>query len=192
MSLYPDYCTKAEVKALLGITDTVDDTAIDLAITAASRAIDGWCLRQFGSATAQTREYPITGRTVAIEDVTSVTSVAVRPEWDTTETALTSGTDYRLGPRNAAHKAQPYTSVTLANDYTDSVLKVTGTVGWTAVPAAVKQACQIQAIRFFKRPLSPFGVAGSPDVGSELRLQAKVDPDVQVLLQRYRRVWGAV
>lgn len=193
MSLYPDYTTASEVKALMGVSDSVDDAAIALAITAASRAIDSHCQRQFGSATAQVREYDIKGRTVAIEDVTSVSTVAVRPRWDTTETTLTVGTGYRLLPLNASGAGKPSTHVQLYTDYsTDRVLKVTGTVGWSSVPPAVEQACQIQAIRLFKRKDSPFGVAGSPELGSELRLLAKVDPDVAVLLMQYRRSWGAV
>lgn len=192
MSLYPDYTTVSEVKALLGVSDTVDDAAIGIAITAASRAIDQHCLRQFGSAEGEVREYDIRGRTVAIEDVTNVTGVAVRTRWDTTETALTAGTGYRLLPLNAARQGKPYTHLELYTEYSpDHVLEVTGTVGWTSVPTPIEAACQIQALRLFKRKDSPFGVAGSPELGSEIRLLAKVDPDVAVLVQGFRRTWGA-
>jgi hypothetical protein len=60
------------------------------------------------------------------------------------------------------------------------------------VPSAVKQACLIQASRFFTRRYAPFGVAGSPESGSEMRLLAKVDPDVAVILGPYVTWWGAV
>jgi hypothetical protein len=71
-------------------------------------------------------------------------------------------------------------------------VQVTATWGWTAVPATIKKATLLQASRFYKRRDAPFGVAGSPDMGSEMRLLAKVDPDVEVMLGDYRRKWGAV
>jgi hypothetical protein len=64
-------------------------------------------------------------------------------------------------------------------------VKVTALWGWTAVPVAVKQATLLQASRFFSRRHSPYGVAGSPELGSEIRLLARVDPDVGVSLRDY-------
>jgi hypothetical protein len=61
-----------------------------------------------------------------------------------------------------------------------------------AIPDAVKAACLIQASRFFTRRYAPFGVAGSPDSGSEIRLLAKVDADVAVILGPFITWWGAV
>lgn len=60
------------------------------------------------------------------------------------------------------------------------------------VPDSIKLACLLQASRFFIRREAPFGIAGSPEAGSELRLLAKVDPDVEVILGPYRSWWGAV
>lgn len=60
------------------------------------------------------------------------------------------------------------------------------------IPAGVTQACLLQASRFFARRYSPFGIAGSPENGSELRLLSRVDPDVAVVLAPYRVWWGAV
>jgi hypothetical protein len=71
------------------------------------------------------------------------------------------------------------------DQFTDNPL--TGTI-----PDAVKYACLIQAGRFYKRKDSLFGVAGSPEMGNELRLLAKLDPDVQVLIRPYKSWWGAV
>jgi phage gp36-like protein len=41
------YCTLAELKASLNITDAVDDTALEAAITSASRMIDDYTERFF-------------------------------------------------------------------------------------------------------------------------------------------------
>ena len=50
MAWQPDYVTTDELKTHLRIdlADTTDDDAIGIAITAASRAIDRSCGRQFG------------------------------------------------------------------------------------------------------------------------------------------------
>ena len=52
-------------------------------------------------------------------------------------------------------------------------------------PDAVKDACLIQAARFFSRRTSPHGIAGSPESG-ELRLLNSLDVDVQQLLAGVR------
>lgn len=68
---------------------------------------------------------------------------------------------------------------------------IVGDLESSTVPAGVNTATLIQAARFFKRRDSPYGVAGSPEMGSELRLQAKLDPDVYVMIKPYRAWWGA-
>jgi hypothetical protein len=55
------------------------------------------------------------------------------------------------------------------------------------VPSAVKLATRLQASRFMARRDSPYGVAGSPDAGSEIRLLSRVDPDVAVALRGFSR-----
>lgn len=60
------------------------------------------------------------------------------------------------------------------------------------IPDAVKLACLLQASRFFIRKNAPFGVAGSPQDGSEIRLLARLDPDVLVMLGPFISWWGAV
>ena len=73
-----------------------------------------------------------------------------------------------------------------------SYYNVTGLWGWASVPTAVEQACLIQATRLFKRKGAAFGVAGSPELGNELRLLSRLDPDVEVTLGKFVRWWGAV
>lgn len=58
----------------------------------------------------------------------------------------------------------------------------TETTQMTPVPAMVKLACEIQAERWFKRRDAPFGVLGSQEFGNYTRLQAALDPDVQLML----------
>lgn len=60
------------------------------------------------------------------------------------------------------------------------------------VPDVIQMATLLQAARFFKRKGAPFGIAGSPEMGSELRLLSRLDPDVELMLFGQRRIWGAV
>lgn len=106
-----DYATVDELKAYMGIEDTQDDVILELAIAAASAAID------------------------------------------------------------------QFTNTTFSED---------------DIPAGIKYACLIQASRLVKRKDAPFGVAGSPAMGSEMRLLDRLDPDVVVHARPHKVWWGAV
>lgn len=63
---------------------------------------------------------------------------------------------------------------------------------YLTVPAAVKYANMLQAARLWQRRHAPFGVAGSVELGSEVRLLDELDRDVQRALKRYRKQWWVV
>jgi hypothetical protein len=52
----------------------------------------------------------------------------------------------------------------------------------------VHTATLLQGGRLYTRRSALFGIAGSPESGSEMRLLSKVDPDVAVMLRGYRRI----
>jgi hypothetical protein len=203
-----DYCTADDLKAHLRISDTNDDAALGVAITAASRAIDHECNRQFGlTGSAVARLYTfrrvfIEGRAaLALDDLQTSVGLAVALDLDydgVFEQSLTLGVDYDMYPWNAAADSKPWTHMVMrwtSRAYFPCFargIQATGDWGWTAVPTAVQQACLIQAARFFVRRDSAYGVAGSPDLGSEIRLLARLDPDVALLLTSVKRQWGAV
>lgn len=205
MAWRPDYCSASDLKAHLRITDAADDAELAINITAASRAIDHACGRQFGSA-VQTRLYAsctsVDGRpAVSIDDIMSTAGLTIK--LDTARdgsyaTTLTVGTDVDLWPYNAAAEGEPWTAVVFREGAAalptgrPQELQVAGTFGWSAVPVIVKQACLIQAARFFIRRDSLYGVSGSPETGTEMRLLERLDPDVAVALAPVRRWWGAV
>ena len=192
----PDYVTSSELKAYLRITDTVDDAQLAVAISAASRAVDRFAGRQFG-VVDQAEERFFTARwdrrrcrwTLDVDDLMTA-PVSVEVEGGTI-------TAYDLEPVNAAPKGQPWTSLAVKPGSTvvpteeTNGVAVTALWGWSTVPVAVKQATLMQASRFHSRRDSPYGVAGSPEDGSETRLLATVDPDVKVSLDGYRRRWAA-
>lgn len=198
MAWAPDYVLASDLKAYLHISDTTDDAQIAFAITAASRAIDQATNRQFGLVSAPeervyTARYDKTRSryVVEIDDLMTVTGLEI-----TGESGAIDG--YALQPGNAEFQGKPWTRLVVHPDsahmptLAEDGVTVTARYGWTTVPVAVQQAALLQASRFFSRRESPFGVAGSPDLGSELRLLAKVDPDVAIVLGPYTRWWGAV
>lgn len=204
MAWAPDYITSAQLKAYLRISDALDDAQIALAVTAASRAVDNATNRQFGLVAAPearyyTAEYDSCERRyiIEIDDLMVVTGASIVADVGGEGTYDVSITSYDLKPANAVSKGKPYTQLWVRTagviqpiELTDGV-EVTAQWGWTAVPDTVEQATLIQAARFFTRREAPFGIAGSPDSGSEMRLLARVDPDVGLMLQSYYRWWGA-
>lgn len=204
MAWAPDYVTATQLKNFVRITDTADDAEVGYAITAASRAIDQATNRQFGN-TGAVQERFYTARwdkrrarwVIEIDDVMTSTGLLVHYDSDADETYASEITDYRLKPANASSESRPWTEIVVNSDSTtqptalEDGIRVTATFGWTSVPTAIVEATLLQASRFLIRRDSPFGIAGSPDQGSEMRLLARVDPDVAVAVTPYRRIWGA-
>ncbi|MBW0117024.1 hypothetical protein [Pseudonocardia abyssalis] len=183
-----DYATTAELGAYLRITDDVDDVTLALAIAASSRAIDVASNREFGlTATPELRYYTANYDRRSSRYIVQIDDLMTADDLVVTKDGV-AVTDYTLAPRNAPAKGQPYTELWVSSA---GEVEVTALWGWTEVPDAVKSACLMQASRLFARRDSPFGVAGSLDMGSEMRLLAKIDPDVEVTLRAFRRWWGA-
>jgi hypothetical protein len=208
MTWAPDYVTTDELRDYLDFqgAGNRDEDQIEMAIATASRAADKETNRQFGLVgSAEARIYRAqcdsgNARWFAmIDDLMTVTGLAVAtdPLGDDSFSGDVA-THYRLLERNAAQKGRPWTRLDIlsASSYQparpDLAVKVTARWGWTEVPRAVVQAVTLQAARLLWRRDSPAGVAGSPDAGSEVRLLAKLDPDVRTSLRPYRRMWGAV
>jgi hypothetical protein len=187
------YATLADVKASLKITDNLDDSLLEIAVESASRLIDGYTGRYFYNGGTATRNYAAADSwMVYIDDVQSVSEVATTDEVGNSYTVWTAN-DYQLEPLNGLSGgiAQPYTSIRAVKQYVwpfladRALVKITGVWGWASIPMAVKQATILQASRIFKRNDSPLGVAGFGDMGV-VRVGARLDPDVQHLVDPYR------
>lgn len=190
----PDYITAEQLKAYRNVDDAADDTVYAAAVTAASRAIDNHCNRQFGKTdAAQERAYTAwyhyeLGRWVVdIDDLQTATGLVVT-------VGGTAVTVYTLAPVNAVLDGMAWTQLVFGASAEAQPCGALGEVlitadpwGWGAVPVPVVNAAYLQGSRFVSRRKSPYGIAGSPDQGSELRLLNRVDPDVGVSLRGYRR-----
>lgn len=199
----PDYITGDDLAAELRIDDDVDDVQLARWATSGSRAVDDHCKRQFGQVAApEARLYtPAWSKSrcmwlVQIDDtMVTPTEVAVEQYAAGVFVVVTGSV---LRPFNAPAKNRPWTELALPDTAAvgsvfgrQGSVRVTAKWGWAAVPTEVKEASFLQASRFAIRRDSPYGIAGSPDTSSELRLLAKVDPDVAVSLNGLRRkVWA--
>jgi hypothetical protein len=204
------YATMATFRTFLRVTATTDatdpDSALELlALEAAARAIDRACTRTFRVAgTAAARVYSASlergagglSRWVADIDDTFTSAPTIALDATGLGAYTTATTAFRLGPANAAALGKPFVQVIFdrgtAIPYPELGVQVTAAWGWTtAAPTIIQTANLIQASRFMKRRDAPFGVAGSPEMGNELRLLAKLDPDVALMIGTLRRNWGA-
>ena len=59
---------------------------------------------------------------------------------------------------------------------------------WPTVPPGATRATLTLAVRYYKRPDMPFGVAGSPDLVGEINL-SETDPDIAAMLAGLRQLY---
>jgi hypothetical protein len=198
MAITNGYCSLADLKAALRVQDSIDDSLLELAIESASREIDGYCERVFYS-TSATRVYaPTNIYTVTTDDIISVTTLKSSSDGVTYDITWATS-DYQLEPLNnlAGGLVTPFTRIRATGNYLmpsfsvgtfyelEALIQVVGVFGWSAVPAAIRQATVILAMRLFKRLDAPLGMI-SNDMGS-MRV-GRFDPDVEALVAPFRKV----
>lgn len=172
----PDYVSFEDLREYVRIPDEADDYILSLAISTASNAIDRALNRSFDAqlSVAESRVFESLGNRIEIDDLFTDDDLEVE-----------GVTDYYLSPR----KGGPWTAIIAERP--PALVTVTAKFGWPEIPVAIQQATLLQASRLVARRDSPYGVAGSPDAGTEVRLLARVDPDVEVAIGPYRRWWAA-
>lgn len=190
MTWAPDYVDAGELSEFVRVN--ADNPYVGTYGTAAARAIDNFTNRQFGKLDAaatltyegyRAAQLPDGRWLVTIDDLQDLTGVTVTVDG----TAVAAGVDgYRLWPRNAVTLGGVYTGITLAARPCGDV-DVFGPFGWNEIPANVTAATWLQVNRWNIRQESPYGTAGSPSEGTEVRLSARLDPDVRVMLGPYVR-----
>ena len=188
------YCTSAELKAYVGITDSVDDANILKAINAASDAIDGYCNRRFYALTQTKIFTPVHPARLLVEDLLSITTLLTDENGDGVYEVTWTATDWAYHPINAPTSIpnQPYWAVnrTYQGNYVFPTrvlngVSITGSWGFsTTTPDAVNQACLLEAARLFKRKNAVFGAQTSPEFGVVNLIQKGLDPDAAMLLNQ--------
>jgi hypothetical protein len=194
MAITNGYCTLAEVKSALRLTDNVDDGLLEKAIESASRRIDGYCGRFFyKTASTSINIYPINEYLLRMPQDLSDNTITIKIDTTadgTYATTLTQGVDYILEPTNAVVRGYPYVHARMVGGATFPLYvtpsfptcQVTAQWGWNAIPSDVSQACVLLSMRQFARLNAALGVVGFADMALQVRA---VDPDVRDLLNQY-------
>jgi len=190
------YTTLNDVKSALNIEDSMENAAIEIAIATASRQIDDYCGRFFYTDGTQgspaTRYYtPENFFILPTDDFVSISEIATDDNFDQNYNTVWTATDRMVEPVNNPSRGWPLSRILAVGSYVfpaylPQSVRVKGIFGWSSVPFEVKTAAKIQASRLFLRNQSPFGIAGSTDIGT-VRLAAKLDADVEALLRPMRR-----
>lgn len=193
MAWKPDYVTTTELADYITIGDLEDDAELALCASAASRAVDRHCHRQFGKVDAvQERRYTARWNrrrcrwVISVDDLYDLAGLTV--------TIDAQAVTFTAEPVNAADDGRPYerlvvdpASVGKPTGEDGEVVVSTDKWGWSAVPPPVKLASKLQGSRFHWDRNAPAGIAGSPDTGSEVRLLARVHPDLVPMLTDFVR-----
>lgn len=194
MSITNGYCTLAQLKQVLRITDTVDDVMFEARISEASRVIDDYCNRRFyADSSATARLFAAAeSTTVVVDDISTTTGLVVKTDsnGDGTYATTLTAADFQTEPLNAISRGVPITRIitTASGRFPTATapagVEVTAKWGWPSVPQPVQSACVILAGRLVKRGDSLLGVAGFGDLGA-ITVRS-IDPDVQRMLAPYR------
>lgn len=167
------YVSVAEIAEFCRIPDDADDAWLALIAASVTATVDQACNRSFQVAVSDSRAF------FAEFDRIADRYVVFTDDFVSVDSAVDSdGNDLEFVV-DGNH--------TLVFDEDPGEVLVTADFGYDAVPESVKLACLLQASRLVMRRDSPLGVAGSP--GSEMRLLARLDPDVETLLRPYKRRW---
>lgn len=193
MAIVNGYCTLAQLRAKLTIptADTADDSMLEDIIEAVSRWIDAYTGRIFYTTSSETRYYtPTTALLCITDDIATITSVKIDTGSRAYGTTLQT-TDYDTLPDNATAKVIPVMGLRIApygtQRFYPTIPKSVQVVGTFGVPASctwleqVREACEIQASRIYKRKDAPFGVAGQNALGQNVII-SDLDADVKALL----------
>jgi len=189
------YCTLAELKAALRITDSTDNTLLENCIEAASRRIDGYCGRYFYQQNATVKLFARNELQVFLrDDLVSITTLKTDGAGNGSfNTTWTANTDYALEPYDADLLDIPYFRITAVGGKTFPIfvipaipgVEVVGVWGYPSVPHDVREACVLLSMRGFARYNAALGVVGFADMAIQVRA---VDPDVRDFLNPYRKL----
>lgn len=171
---------------------TADDYEIGMAIQAATGWINRYCGTAFYQVT-EARTYPVRSiYSLPIDQVVpdSITEFALDYDGDGTfETLWTPGANYQVfrearsyNPTSAGiRRPDDFVECLLGGPYTvaggqffpftwpfshKDRVKITATWGWEEIPPEVTQACFQYATYLYKAKDSPYGMVGTPDLGT--------------------------
>jgi len=197
MAIGDAYATAAEYRAVTGMVDTSQDTAILNSLKSISRHVEFKCRRFFNKDSAdQTRIYvvPADCSTLWIDDMSAApTSIKIDEDLDGTYETTLAATDFELWPLNALLEPEPrpYMQICLT-PWGDRAIfskgervQVIGKFGWPAVPESIKQATiHLAAIL---RLESPRATTRIPEMGDVIGTSPEAQHILRQIVDKYKR-----
>lgn len=192
------YCTLAQLKSadVLNFSGTTHDEILETTIEAVSRLIDDNTARQFYQVTEARYYNTKDPYCLQVDDIDATSGITIEIDLngDGVYEYTLASTDYSLAGYNDRSKGFPYSKIeiTPAAGYTFSTTKkgnkVTAPFGWASVPKKVTLATILQSNREYQRFKTALGVAGATAVGAITMDVPELDPDVERLIQQYKRL----
>jgi hypothetical protein len=193
------YTDRDEVKARLGapVASSINDDMLDHCVTAASRHIDSTCNRRFylDAAVSARLFTPVAGHDVLIvDDIGTLTGLVVKTDDDLDgdgDTTL-SASSYQAQPVNAIARGNPVTMLRYDGCWPVAragwaSIEVTAKWGWPSVPADIKEACLVAAVRLYQQRNAPGNVLGAAVDGFPTQVLGDQAPTFWRLVSPYRR-----
>lgn len=200
MAIDNGYCTLAELKGRLDITDTDNDTELESVIEAVSRWIDQWMRYRRGTtqffAISESRYFTaFDPDRIAVHDLTSLTSLKTDEDGDGTHETTWDTGDYWLWPYSAqdvGERGEPYEHIEITFDGDEAFpvnvprgVEVTGSWGYNSgasdnCPSVIREACILASMRLWKRRDAIFGVSGPPALGQQTII-ARIENDADII-----------
>lgn len=193
-------CEISEVREHLQLkaTDRTPDDVLGRLVAAASKAISGYCDREFTPTASATRIVPVRDCVVDLApyDLRTVTTMTLHPE-ESSPATLAANSDYALEP--LATTTGTYTRVRLYHglslDSTFRVrfgyarLSIAGAWGMATVPEDVRLAAKQQTADWYRANVSVYSQAFNPEAAQLLERPEALSFQVRRLLDPYRRSW---
>ena len=184
MALGDPYISTAQLKDVLGITDSSEDALIARAVAGATKAINNKSgfMTFWNTGTVVTRTVDTDGKLVPKRNSTTpYFKLILRDGIASASGLLVSGyAAATLLPSDAISRGEPATTVKLPWGTVPDTIDITAIWGWPSLPDDIVMACQFQAQRYYKRRGSPEGIAGSAEWG--VTRIPRLDPDVLQIL----------
>jgi hypothetical protein len=187
------YCSVADVKSYLGISEATDDARIDTYIKAAQAGIDSYCNRTFEASADTTRYFDAIGTHIRggwlylDKDLCAITTVT---NGDSVEV---TSSEYTTKPRNET----PYYAIRLLSQsgktwtYSSEWMDAISIIGrWsysTTAPNDIKQACiRFASYIYRQKDAQMFDVTVFE--GGVVTTPLGMPPDVRTAISPYRRL----
>jgi hypothetical protein len=186
MAITNGYCTLAQLKGRLGITDSTSDTDLEDVIEGVSRFIDNDRRRVFYTTTAEARYWtPKHSDRLWIDDAVSISAVEVATSTSLSYTAWAS-TDYLTVPFNTTPVMCIHVHPASGKYFVRGLLKsakITGTWGYaSSTPNEIQQATILLAQYVWLRKDAPLGTAGLAFLGEIAANPSLMPSDIKGLI----------